>query len=167
MFDALKKEMMNRISLLALIGVLVASLTVNTVQAQKNVEEAKAAINATHAEFMKAFNADDAIKAAYYYSNTALLMVPNQQKLAGRNAIKEYYKTYAQVYNDYFCTTNTLNVLDKMAYETGSYVVTVQIPGAAETYVDRGKYLIVWQKGEDGKWKIMYDVYNTDLAPSK
>lgn len=142
-------------------------LNTNSVQAQKNVEEAKAAINVAHAEFMKAFNADDAIKAAYYYSNTALLMVPNQQKLTGRNAIKEYYKTYAQVYNDYFCTTNTLNVIDKLAYETGSYVVTVQIPGAAETYVDRGKYLLIWQKGEDGKWKIQYDVYNTDLAPSK
>lgn len=136
-------------------------------QAQKNVEEAKAAIAAARLDFQKMFNADDAIKTAYYYSNRALFMPPNQAKVSGRAAVKEYYKSFAQVYSDYAASTNTLVVDNKMAYETGSYIITVLIPGATETYVDRGKYLCIWQREDDGKWKILYDIYNTDLPPSK
>jgi ketosteroid isomerase-like protein len=31
---------------------------------------------------------------------------------------------------------------------------------------DRGKYLEVWEKQPDGKWKCVADMWNSDLAAS-
>lgn len=165
MFDINNNFMMTRFAPLALFFVLLFGCS--TSFAQKNIDEAKAAITAARAEYLKAYNADDPIKTAFYYGNTALLMPPNQQKITGRAAIKEYYKTNAQIYSDYFSSTTKVAIEDKTAIETGTYTVTVQLPGATESFIDRGKYVCIWQKGDDDKWRIGYDIYNTDLAPAK
>jgi len=32
--------------------------------------------------------------------------------------------------------------------------------------VDNGKYLTVWKKQADGSWKVLFDMFNTDMPPS-
>ena len=30
-------------------------------------------------------------------------------------------------------------------------------------FMDKGKYLRVWQKSEDGTWELTYDIWNSDV----
>ena len=34
---------------------------------------------------------------------------------------------------------------------------------SGKTVSDKGKYLTVWKKQPDGSWKVLLDIYNSDL----
>ena len=56
-----------------------------------------------------------------------------------------------------------------LAYDRGTYSMTVTPPGAAPIE-DRGKYLTIYRKQADGSWKIARVMFNSDLplpAPEK
>ena len=44
-----------------------------------------------------------------------------------------------------------------IAYSTGTYTATI---GGA---TDSGKYLTIWRKQADGSWKVIEDMFNSDL----
>jgi ketosteroid isomerase-like protein len=48
-----------------------------------------------------------------------------------------------------------------MAYEVGTYEMTVNDPQATPTTV-LGKYVVVWQKQSDKQWKVVADIFNPD-----
>ena len=64
-------------------------------------------------------------------------------------------------------TLNTLEVLSDgdLAYEIGTYKVNMTIPGMPNTMDDNGKYLTVWQKQDDGSWKMKVETWNSDNNP--
>ncbi len=48
-----------------------------------------------------------------------------------------------------------------IAYETGTYALTsTDKKGKATT--SKGKYVVVWKKQPDGKWKAAADIWNPD-----
>ena len=58
--------------------------------------------------------------------------------------------------------TQEVTVAAHTAYETGVYTRTVRIGGAPQVS-DHGKYLVVWQYGDDKKWRIWRDIANTSV----
>jgi ketosteroid isomerase-like protein len=44
--------------------------------------------------------------------------------------------------------------------------MTVQPRGGREIK-DKGKFVVVWKRQADGSWKIVRDVYNSDVPPPK
>lgn len=48
-----------------------------------------------------------------------------------------------------------------LAFSSGGYVMTHAGPNGPAT--DRGKYATVWRKQPDGTWKVVLDVFNSDL----
>ncbi len=57
----------------------------------------------------------------------------------------------------------TVSRMGDIALDEGS--LELELPGPGGVARTPGKYLVVWQK-TDGAWKILYDVYNTDAAPT-
>jgi uncharacterized protein (TIGR02246 family) len=53
----------------------------------------------------------------------------------------------------------------EMAYATGIYELTANDASGNPT-TDHGKYLTVWEKQSDGKWKCGADIWNSDIAAS-
>jgi len=53
----------------------------------------------------------------------------------------------------------------EMAYATGTYELTANDASGNPT-TDHGKYLTVWEKQSDGKWKCGADIWNSDIAAS-
>jgi uncharacterized protein (TIGR02246 family) len=49
-----------------------------------------------------------------------------------------------------------------LAYSVGTYEVTMK-DAKGKPVTDRGKYVTVWKKQPDGKWKVAADIYNSDL----
>ena len=50
----------------------------------------------------------------------------------------------------------------EMGYSTGIYRMSFKDP-SGKTIEDHGKYVTIWKK-QSGKWKVAYDIFNTDLA---
>ena len=49
-----------------------------------------------------------------------------------------------------------------LVYVVGTYTLTTKA-GKAKPVVDRGKYLAVWKKQDDGSWKAEANTWNSDL----
>ena len=48
-----------------------------------------------------------------------------------------------------------------IAYETGAYELTTT-EAKKQPVISTGKYVLVWKKQDDGKWKIAEDIENAD-----
>jgi ketosteroid isomerase-like protein len=60
-------------------------------------------------------------------------------------------------------TILALDGRNDLAYVHGAYQMSLTVPGGAEPVGDKGKYVEIWRKQQDGSWKVILDVYNSDL----
>lgn len=51
-----------------------------------------------------------------------------------------------------------------LGYTSGTYEMTFNDP-TGKTVSDKGKYVTVWKKQKNGSWKVLLDIFNTDLPP--
>jgi ketosteroid isomerase-like protein len=51
-----------------------------------------------------------------------------------------------------------------LGWSTGTYILSTSVSGPAAN--DRGKYVVVWKKQQDGSWKCIADIFNSDLPPA-
>jgi ketosteroid isomerase-like protein len=63
-------------------------------------------------------------------------------------------------------TTTDMIIGVEMIVDIGSYNLLVNFPGLAEPKMDMGKYMNVWQKQQDGSWKIVAETWNADKSPN-
>ena len=52
----------------------------------------------------------------------------------------------------------------ELGYTSGTYQFSFVDP-SGKTISDNGKYVTVWKKQMDGSWKVLLDIFNTDLPP--
>jgi ketosteroid isomerase-like protein len=50
-----------------------------------------------------------------------------------------------------------------LAYVRGTYSMMLTLPGATEPINDTGKYIEIWRKQADGSWRVIRDIFNSDL----
>lgn len=91
------------------------------------------------------------------YSADAIYMAPNMETIKGRDAIKEYVNSYPSTHLEFpiveiLGTSNHANV-------RGTYVVN----DTTGKFMDKGKYVSVWQKDADGNWHLTHDIFNSDI----
>ncbi len=130
-------------------------------------EADRTAIRQGDENFVKLANAKDFKGAAALYAEDAILLLPNQAAVQGRAAIQAALET-SPVSNFQLQILEIEGGAD-LAYERGTYSETATPIGAAPIE-DRGKYLTIWRKQADGSWKMLRDIWNSDLplpAPEK
>jgi ketosteroid isomerase-like protein len=49
-----------------------------------------------------------------------------------------------------------------LAFAQGTYEMTMTGPQGSPV-TDRGKYIDVWKKQADGAWKVVADIFNSDM----
>lgn len=121
---------------------------------QKAIDAAQAAFNATPPDFKA--------HAARYYTEDAVFMPPNMAELKGATNIGSWMASYPAVANTKF-TVLDLDGSGDIAYVHGNYEMDVTPPGATVAMHDKGKFLEVWHKQSDGSWKVVRDIFNSDL----
>ena len=52
-----------------------------------------------------------------------------------------------------------------LGYTSGAYEMTFK-DATGKPVSDKGKYVTVWKKQKDGTWKVLLDIFNTDLPPT-
>jgi ketosteroid isomerase-like protein len=102
------------------------------------------------------------------YTEDAIEMPPNQAAVQGKAAILAADEAFPPLSN-FQEQSLELEGQGDLAYDRGTYSMTITPPGAAPIE-DRGKYLTILRKQADGSWKFLRVMYNSDLplpAPEK
>jgi len=106
-------------------------------------------------------------KALAYYADDAVSMPPNGPALKGREAIKAWIDQMMQSgmkINSASFTVTDVQAAGNVAYEIGTYDMTMTIPGMGDMN-DTGKYVAVWKQQADKSWKVAAEIWNTDTPP--
>lgn len=118
------------------------------------------------AQWSAAAAAKDLDKTVSYYSDDAIVLPPNMASATTKEAIRNVWKDMIASASsvNWKATRAEVAKSGDMACVSGTYEVTMN-----DGTNDRGKYLEVWEKQADGKWKCGADTWNSDLplAPAE
>ncbi len=126
------------------------------------------AIRDSEAASLKDWQAKDADKITSHYAPDAVLMITNVPATKGSDAIKSVVNPMLKDPHMSLTFSPSVVVLSKnddMAYVQGFYTMTYSEPRTGSTLIEKGKYLTVYKKQDDGSWKIAEDIDNAD-APA-
>jgi ketosteroid isomerase-like protein len=119
-------------------------------------------------QWSAAVEAKDLDKSVSYYSDDAIVLPPNAAIATTKEAIRNIWKDLLASPGLVFRWKTTKVEVAKsgdMAYSSGTYELTMNDAGGKPVN-DRGKYVVVWEKQPDGKWKCGADIWNSDLPAS-
>jgi len=129
----------------------------------------ESALREADTQWSKSATARDIEGIVAFYTDDAALMPPNAPITTGKEAIRA---SWAQLLSPGFSLTWQPNKVEvagsgDLGYSMGIYQLTMKDPKGKDV-ADRGKYVEIWKKQADGKWKAVSDMFNSDLpAPSE
>jgi ketosteroid isomerase-like protein len=107
----------------------------------------------------------DANLVASFYAADAVAYPPNGPAAVGYGAAKKIWTEMLADPNlkiSWKTSHAEVGAGGELGYTAGTYELSTK--GADGKFVnDTGKYLCVWKKGKDGKWKAIHDMWNSDL----
>jgi uncharacterized protein (TIGR02246 family) len=126
------------------------------------------------AQWSAAASAKDLDKTVSFYSDDAIVMPPNAPSATTRETIRSAWKemlTTPGAAVSWKATKVEVAKSGDLACVSGTYEETTT-DASGKPVNDRGKYVEVWEKQADGKWKCGADIWNSDLpatapAPSE
>lgn len=107
-----------------------------------------------------AFNARDAAALASLYSETAILMPPNEPIVSGRTAIQAWFERALLRLRSVRIVPIESTAESDQAFQVGTFTTAVTSSGREDAPLP-GKYLLVLRK-HAGEWKIQYDIWSLD-----
>ncbi|HEV3099626.1 MAG TPA: DUF4440 domain-containing protein [Candidatus Udaeobacter sp.] len=120
------------------------------------------------AQWSKAAAAKDLEQTIAYYSDDAIVLPPNTRSAATKEAIRNFWKdllTSSGLVITWKPARVQLGTSGEMAWVSGAYELTMN-DTSGKPINDHGKYLEVWERQPDGKWKCVADMWNSDLVAS-
>ena len=131
-------------------------------------EADRAAIRQVQENDLKLSRAQDWEGHSALFTEDAVQLPPNQAAVQGKAAIQSWMEAFPPISNYEEQSLGVEGQAD-LAYDRGTYSMTVTPPGAAPIK-DHGKYLFILRKQADGSWKISRAMFNSDVplpAPEK
>jgi len=120
------------------------------------------------AQWSKDAGTKDVDKTVSYYAESAVVMPPNASAATTKEAIRSAWKemlTTPGAAISWKATKVEVAKSGDLACVSGTYEETTN-DASGKLVNDRGKYLEVWEKQADGKWKCGADIWNSDLPAS-
>ena len=116
------------------------------------------------AQWSKTAGTKDLDATVAYYTDDAQLLPPNAPIAIGKKAIREVWTSLIGPNVSVSWQVGKVEVARSgdLSYMVGTYrVETKDSHGKLAT--DIGKLVEVWKKQADGKWKVVADIFNSDL----
>ena len=107
-----------------------------------------------------AFNAGDAVTLASLYSETAILMPPNEPMVRGRTEIQTWFERALVRLRSVRIVPVESTAESDQAFQVGTFTTAVSSSGKEDNLLP-GKYVLVL-KNYGGEWKIQYDIWSLD-----
>jgi ketosteroid isomerase-like protein len=132
----------------------------------KNAGKTKSAsaeeLSQMNRDFAKALNNKDSVAAANLYTEDATLLPPDEAPVSGRVNIRKYWEgAIAGGAFDVSVATTSTGSNGDLGYEVGRFQMSIKQPDGKIT-VERGKYIELLKRGEDGIWKSTHGIWNAD-----
>jgi uncharacterized protein (TIGR02246 family) len=104
----------------------------------------------------------DAKRVASFYAEDAIAYPPNEPMAVGKAAAEKVWASYfAEPTYKISWKTAHAEVTGALGYTAGTYEDSFKGPDG-KTVAGKGKYVCVWRKQNDGTWKAVHDIWNTD-----
>ena len=164
MLEVFKTKLKNllKINLLFLLFLLIISCSPSA-DYDSNILEIKK-VNQKYLEF---YNSGNYEGVASLHTEDAVVMPPNVPARIGKDQIMSAIKEEVDMgFTDLKFIENDIKIFGNLAYDEGSYSLNVKSEKGEVIDNDSGKYLVVWEKQNDGSWLMKKDIWNSDL-PTK
>ena len=157
-----KLKKLLKINLLLLLFLLIISCNPSA-DYDSNILEIKK-VNQKYLEF---YNSGNYKGVASLHTEDAVVMPPNVPARIGKDQIMSAIKEEVDMgFTDLKFIENDIKIFGNLAYDEGSYSLNVKSEKGEVIDNDSGKYLVVWEKQNDGRWLMKKDIWNSDL-PTK
>jgi ketosteroid isomerase-like protein len=139
------------------VAVCIILLAVTVVLAADSDEKA---VRDTDEQWSKVAAAKDLDKTVSFYADGAIVLPPNAVAVTTKDGIRNLWKGFLDSLTDISWKTTRVETAKSgdMAYLVGAYEATLK-----DGTKDQGKYCEVWKKQADGKWKVITDMFSSDL----
>jgi ketosteroid isomerase-like protein len=130
--------------------------------------KAEQALRDADAAWSKAAGSKDLDKTVSYYSADAIVLPPNAAIATTKEEIKKIWQdmlTRPGLVISWKATKVEVAKSGDLGFVSGTYELTMN-DASGKPVNDRGKYVEVWEKQADGKWKCGTDTWNSDLPAS-
>ncbi len=127
----------------------------------RSVDEA--AIRAASREWSDAEAAKDLEKCVSFYAEGGERFATGSPLIVGRDALRKEWAKYLSAPGSFHWTTSKVEVAraGDLAYETGVFLIKT-VDKNQQPAIINGKYVLVWKKQSNGKWKVVADIDNPD-----
>jgi ketosteroid isomerase-like protein len=130
--------------------------------------KAEQALREADAAWSKAAESKDLDKTLSYYSDDATVLPPNAPAATTKEAIRKVWQDMLATPGFVISWKATKVEVAKsgdLGFVSGTYEVTMN-DASGKPVSEKGKYVEVWKKQADGKWKCGTDTWNSDLPAS-
>ncbi len=132
---------------------------------QVDIDAERAALRAADAEWAQTIAAKDATAFTGFFVDDATLMSPNMAVIEGTAGIHEWAEQnmalpgFSVVWQ---ATGVDVAASGDLGYTMGTFDFQITLPDGTPIK-DRGKYTTLWRKQTDGSWKVVVDIFNSDI----
>jgi ketosteroid isomerase-like protein len=154
------------------INVFISLLLFSCIASAADNTAIEQALRDLDAQWSSAAGAKDFGKTVSFYSADAIVMPPNAPAATSKEAIRRVWQDLLAspaLVISWKTTKVEVAKSGDLACLSGTYELTMN-DASGKPINDRGKYVEVWEKQSDGKWKCGTDIWNSDLpalAPEK
>ena len=151
-----------------LILLFVLTLLLSTLYGQEkfNLVSARKAIDKGNDAFSSYFAKGDSTAMADLYAEDTIVLPPNMEMLKGHDSIAKLWGAFIRMgQRNIKLTTTEVTGSGNIAVETGNYNLNIKPEGGNAVH-DSGKYMVIWRKQKDNSWKMIRDMFSTNLPPN-
>lgn len=105
----------------------------------------------------EALNTQDLETLTMVYASNARIMPPNGKTVRGAEGVRQTFGAMMDAGLTGETVIEEITMQGNLAFKIGTYKVM-----DGDDVVDNGKFIETWLKGEDGKWRISNDIWNSD-----
>jgi uncharacterized protein (TIGR02246 family) len=144
-----------------------ADSSVQQAGAANDVASVQRAIDSAETRFSTALMKGDTAGISSVYADDAVILPPNMKTARGRAGMSQMHAAMLTnvTYPSVALKSEDLIVSGDYGIETGAYRMTIQ-PKGGKPMEDVGKFISIWKKQSDGSWKMIRDMFSSDL-PAK
>ena len=109
----------------------------------------------------EALNNGDLDTLTMVYESDARIMPPNGETVRGAAGVRAIFGAIVEAGLTGEMAIEEITMQDNVAYKIGNYKLM-----DGDNVVDAGKFIETWRKGNDDKWRISNDIWNSNNPPA-
>ena len=116
-------------------------------------------------DWVDAARREDAAALVDLYEEDAVFLPPGRPEIVGREAIRSLFEAQFERFDaEYDFAIREIVVSGDWAFRRGAYTVRARLDDGADRTI-RDKFIDVWHRGSDGRWRIARDIWNRTAEP--